>query len=582
MLSSRSSADPRCRRPRRARRLAGRLAPAALALLLAACAIVPFDEAPGRRRPRYDPEITIPPGGAGIDLWLEDREIVRANGGQPLLRLRFSFLGYDGWIGERDEHRATGTIWFPVDGSGIVRRGRLDDVLITEYPPGTSATRFPFFAEYGSRAARELGRPVAIVDVRGPIAREVSFFGNPNGTEGETFRDEEQFALSQLESWRATLDWDLLHETWVARAWLQAIEAVDRAVRRETDGRGASYVLVAEGLGALGAVRAATVDERVGGLAITGWPLDRRDLEIVRARRWEREAGVFELNALQPVPWSSSRALAEFLSTTWLETDPVCPACPGTGDAWMAQYDYLTLRADGRLDGVAALVLVGEDDPRFPIDLEARVSTWIAGSGRTEGAPPHPVQPGARLYDGASSVAYLGSRKAVTPFESLVYEPGRSTLAGPSAAAAVRAWGQQVGGYHDPPQILLHEAIVDGNHRFDVVVREGNAPVLGVDVRVLETGASESPDFKWSMHARTPRPPDWRPVEVRYVGHDRELNGWWTVEQPDRTIRNRVWSFAVRTRVGDVEATHALPVIVEWNLGDPAGPPRLPDPPRRR
>jgi hypothetical protein len=291
----------------------------------------------------------------------------------------------------------------------------------------------------------------------------------------------------------------------------------------------------------------------------------------VRWRRWFLEARYDALADLAPIPWGSGRRLDSLFESTWNRPDPDCPTCPGTGDAWLEQFDYLTLREKGRLNGVETLVLVGDSDPRFPIDLEARASAR-APLPTDPGPPPrHPVDGAGDLYGDASRVDYRGQQVVATPFEGLRYLRGRSTLASTEAAEAVLAWNQHVAGYLDIPELALHEAIVDGDRRFDLAVREGNAPVIGVQFRVLEIGTAADSDFKWRTHLREPDLVRWIDVPTRYLGPDRESVGWWAGSRASLSGRNRVWLFSVRVRAGATELEHSLPVYPIWSLGDPAG-----------
>ncbi len=197
-------------RSRSIARFARTAAAFAAPLLQAACAIVPPDGPGPTRDPGFDPVLTAPSEMGPLDLRETDRAVVTTASGERLLRVRFSYLAYEGWIASDDTHRATGTVWFPVDGRGAADPSPWGPVALTEYPPGTSRTQFAFHAEYGERMAAELGIAAAVVDVRGPIARDLRFFGNPLGRADDTFRSEEQFALSMLAEWQKAGDAELL------------------------------------------------------------------------------------------------------------------------------------------------------------------------------------------------------------------------------------------------------------------------------------------------------------------------------------------------------------------------------------
>ncbi len=542
-------------------------------LLLTGCSTIPTDTRSPTRVPVFEPwlvEGALRPSAAELDLRIGDREVIRGPLGERLLLVRFSFLAYRGYISENDVHRSTGSVLFPADELGEADPARRGEMVIVEYPPGTSATGYPFHASYGERPVLELGVPTAIVDVRGPIARDLRGFVNPDDPAGGLFRSEEQFALSMLRSYQGSGDLELLHETHVARAWLRALEAVNRVVREETGAGGNSTLLVGQGYGALGAIQAAAIDDRVRGLAICGWPLDRTDLEIVRWLRWEREAGYHALERLAPIPYEDSRALVSFLRSSFDRPDPGCPGCPGTGSEWRSQFDYRELRQAGLLDGVETLVIVGDSDPRFPLDLELRAILGEDPVARGNRFPPPAVLP-AFPGPGLGRDRLAGRWRQAIPFDDLRYLPGAaSTLAHDGAAESVLAWIQHVGGYRDVPRILVEEAIADGKVSVLVGVREGNAPVTGVELRYLEIGEADDSDFKVSTHRAIPGPVPWMTIDTFYEGHDETFLESWSGELPRRIARNQAYYVAVRTRVGSVEATHCPPVLPFWNLGDPA------------
>jgi hypothetical protein len=60
--------------------------------------------------------------------------------------------------------------------------------------------------------------------------------------------------------------------------------------------------------------------------------------------------------------------------------------------------------------------------------------------------------------------------------------------------------------------------------------------------------------------------------------------GWWSGRTPWHAGRNRAWRVVVRTRHDGVEAAYAVPILVDWELGDPAAPPvfRIPGDSGRR
>ena len=500
-----------------------------------------------------------------LDLWIEEREIVKADGGGSLLRLSFSFVSYRGYPAPGDDRRSTGTIWFPLNDDGDVRLSRYGSAIVTEYPPGTSATGFDFHSAYGRNPAEELGMPSAVVDVRGPIVSALPAFANPDAASTVPFRTETQLAYSMLRSFQENGDFRLLYETRLGEAWLRAIAATDGIIWNETGVLGNRMTLVAEGLGALGSFQATAVDPIVEGLVVCGWPVDVPDLHFTRWRRWEQRARYYPLRKLAPLPYEDSREVMSFLFSSYANPDPGCPSCPMGGDVWLAQFNYLHLRESGWLEQVPTLLLMGDSDPEFPIDLEIRasvpseaISPYLpkAGAGR----------PGGPFHD-----------RAPLPVDGLRYlRNSTSTLADSEAAESVLAWAQRLTGYRDPPRIRIEERGQGGTVTVDVVVREGDATVLGVELYLTEIADRRDFDFKWRTHLENPEPMEWRRIEGIYAGSDKPFRERWRATFPVDYTRNRAYYVLVRDRLGDLTTAHSLPIRPFWNLGDPAEGPARP------
>jgi hypothetical protein len=221
---------------------------------------------------------------------------------------------------------------------------------------------------------------------------------------------------------------------------------------------------------------------------------------------------------------------------------------------------------------VPLLLLIGDSDPDLPVDLEARASA------------PLELLAALPVPDGAGPETERGpfARPRPLPFEDLRYlRDSPSTLANADAAESILGWMQHLAGYRDTPAVRLEEALVDGDVQVTVIATEGNAPVTEVEIRVLEIGQSGNSDFKGSLHRERPSAPSWRPVEPLYAGHDRPAHGAsstarWKGYFPYDPSRDQAYYVLVRTRVGALSTSHALPIRVLWNLGDPAvGPARL-------
>lgn len=509
-----------------------------------------------------------------IELRVDERAVVRGTLGEKLLRLRFSFRSYDAYPEGQGDLRSSGTLFLPVGSDGSARLSQTGEVVLTEFPPGASASGLAILPEYGEQPALSLGLAAAVVDLRGPVARSLRRLPNPYARGGRTFDGEEQFGLAMLRRFQETADPSRLYEIRVATAWLRAVSAVEELLARETGVADNRFLLAGEGYGAVGAARAAASDERITGLALAGWPLDWADLHFTRWRRWERQARYEPLAELQPLPWHDSRDLLSFLFSSYASPDPGCPRCEGGGAEWRAELDILRLWRDGRLRGVETLVIVGDSDPRFPIDLEARASVRSdeLAAFLPRVAPGQPIGGGAgeREFGPFSGELHL-------PFRDLVYlQGGVSTLASAEAASAVLAWAQHAAGYRDVPVIRVLEAVEGGDVRIDVLVAEGNTGVTGVEIRMTEIDDRADSDFKWSLHLAEPEPMRWRDFSAHFAGPEGRFRGRWTGTFPFDVTRNRAYYVVVRDRVGELEADHSLPIRPLWNLGDPAiGPARF-------
>lgn len=536
----------------------------------AGCSAIPPEVGRVDEAPQFDARLY---GGArrrDLEIEFGERDLIDAAGGARLVRVRFSFVSYRGYPEETDVRRSTGAVFFPLGEDGRARSSRPGEVVLTEYPPGASATAFDLFAEYGQRPATELGIPAAIVDVRGPVLRDLGQFENPDATDGSTFSNEEQFAYAMLRSYQQTGDFSLLWEQRVGEAWLRAIRAVDDVVAKEIGVGSNGFVLVAEGRGALGAAQAAAMDEGVRGLVDCGWPLDWLDEHFVRWRRWEREAHYFPFAQIAPAAYGDSQEVLSFLSSSYGRPDPGCPSCVGSGARWLAQFDLIGLLR-GPLADVPMLLLVGDSDPDLPIDLEARASApaeLLAALPPSEGADRSVVrgpfsQPRPMAF---ADLRYLGD--------------STSTLANPEASEAVLAFLQHVDGFRDVPKLRVEEEVVEGDVQITVAAVEGNATITGVEMKLLEIEDLDDSDFKASLHRERPVPPAWRRIDPLYAGHDRTSSTFatprWKGYFPVNPGRNQAYYLVVRTRVGAVSTAHSLPIRAIWNLGDPAmGPARF-------
>jgi hypothetical protein len=561
-------------RPRR--RVTARLLLVGLAAAAAGagCTLPPAGSPPAASRTGFDSRLqpaVLDISAASLDLRVTARDVVPAASGESLLRVRFSFVSYEDWIGEGEAHRSTGTLFAPADESGRVRPARLGEVVITEFPPGASASGLSIQPEYGERPAEELGATACVIDLRGPVVASLREYANPSSPDAEPFRSEEQFGYSMLHAYQSTGDPALLYEQQVTRAWLRALRAVDAVLADETGVDRNRFLLVGEGYGAIAAAQAAAFEPRVEGLVLCGWPLDRADLQFTRWRRWERQARYYPLSPLQPIPYVTCRDVLSFLFSTYTRPDPGCPSCEGSGSWWRSQYDYLRLLRDGRLDGVETLVLVGDSDPRFPLDLEARATVSPEALTR----PLLTIRPGAPLPRGGQLGPYSGP--VALPFRDMRYLRGApSTLANREAVESVLAWIQHLAGFRDVPVVSVFEAIEGGDVRVEVAVAEGNAPVTGVEIRVTQIDSARDSDFKWAVHRTAPEPVRWRRVDAIYSGPDERFVGRWKGYFPFDPTRNAAYYIVVRDRVGDLETAHSLPARPLWHLGDPAvGPARL-------
>ncbi len=552
------------------------LDPAVLAAFVA-CGLLAFGcaapetarRAPAEHRPSFDATRHRAPSEIAAEdlaLEVEDREVVRGARGQNLLRVRFSFISVRGYPHFDDVHRSSGVVFFPVDAQGRADPANKSEVLVTEYPPGSSAGGFPLYEEYGERPAVELGIPAAIVDLRGPIVSSLKLVRNPADPAGGVFTSEEQFALEKLHDFARDGDYDELYEMRVGQAWLRALKAMNRVLAAEMPGASHRTLLVGEGYGAIAALQAAGVYDSVQGVVLCGWPMDWFDYHFVRWRRWEREARYFPLESVQPLTYSDSRALLSFLSSSYANPDPGCPTCEAGGDEWLAQLDAQELRYSGALDGVETYFLFGDSDPRLPVDLELR-SCVSPEALRSFPRPPAPGDDDRGPF----------SRRTRFPYTDLAYlEGAASTLAQPGASAAVLAWMQHLAGHRDIPQISVEESEVDGDVVLDVSVREGNAAVGGIEVRLVDIPDGDDSDFRAPLHRADPEPMGWRRIDATYAGHGDGFRQKWRAVFPLTRSANRAYQVVVKDRVGDLEAAHALPTRTLWYLGDPAvGPARF-------
>lgn len=547
-----------------------RLLAAAAPLALAACTAVHtdsprVDEAPGFDVTLYDAADRDP-----LDLSVGEVEPVGA-GESAAIRIRFSFVAYRGYPDSADVRRATGTLFLPVGKDGQPRAGRSGEILLVEYPPGSSRTGFDVLGELGQGPAVALDMAAAVVDIRGPVLRDLGSFRNQDASDGAGFTGEDQFGYAMLRSYAATGDLTLLWEQRVAEAWLRAIRAADRIVSERLGTRRNRFVLAGERWGALGAVQAAAVDAGVAAVVACGWPMDGTDQHFVRWRRWERDANHDPLERIRPTAWRDSRDLLSFLTSSWGNPDPGCPSCVGSGARWRAQFDPLALKR-GPLERVPLWLVLGDSDPDLPLDLLARSS---APPERLAALPP-PA--------GAPSTVPRGpfAEPREYPFDDLLYlRDSPPTLAHPEVAASVTAWLQRLAGHRDLPRPRVLEEIADGQLEVTVVAGEGNATVTGVEVFVMDIGPLDGSDFMHALHRPRPENPAWRSVEPLYAGHDRATSGRfstarWKARFPFEPDRNQAYYVVVRTRVGAVTAAHSLPARVLWSLGDPAsGPARL-------
>ncbi len=537
-----------------------RLVPALLLPALAACTALP---PPARDAVDADSPYREPTdfSARDLDVHVSDEEIVRDASGRTALRLRFSFVSHRGYVSEDDVHRSSGLLWLPADDAGQPRFAQAV-ALVTEQPPGFSLSRFPLHDEYGLRTATELGVPSAVVDLRGPVVSDLRSFGNPDDAAGGSFTSEDQFAYSMLRSYQESGDVELLWEERISRAWMRSLSAVSQLVRDRTGDDGMRFLVAGQDWGAAGAVRAAALDDRIHGVVAAGRPYDWMDHHFVTWRRWERRSAHFPLGEIQPSIWSSSRDVLSFLSSTWGNPDPGCPTCAGNGRRWRNGYDVSQLRSEGRLP-VGLFYVVGDSDPDLPIDGLARASAPAEVLAELPGTPG---------FHGPFAEERLG-----LPVDDVCVLPDApSTLSHPEAASAVRGWTQHLAGYRDLPWIRIEETFRDGDLLVVVRVGEGNAPVTGVTLRFVETGAVDPFDFKAPLRRRVPQPMGWRDVSLLYSGPERDLRSRWEARLPWMTGANQAYWVRVETRVGETVMGHSLPIRPLWHRGDPAAGPARP------
>jgi hypothetical protein len=213
---------------------------------------------------------------------------------------------------------------------------------------------------------------------------------------------------------------------------------------------------------------------------------------------------------------------------------------------------------------VRTLVLVGDSDPRFPIDPEARASVdpaAVASLPAYPAAPPPPQELEGGPFAG----------RVRFPFQDLRYlERSASTIASPQAVEATIAWLQHLNGHRDLPRLRVVESVEDGNVRLDVVVHEGNAPPVHVEVHLTEIEGRHDSDFKHGPHQERPEPVAWRRFDAIYAGHESPGRSRWKAFFPVKPSLNQAYYVVVRDAVGGLESSHSLPIRPLWNLGDPA------------
>jgi hypothetical protein len=533
------------------------------ALIVSACASTESVR-PNRTDPApiFDPVIYQLPQDISMDdlaLEIEDRGVVESASGENLLRVRFSFISFRGYPQVDDVHRSSGVIFFPVAADGRADPANATQMLVTEFPPGSSAGGFPLYEAYGEHPAIQLGIPAAIIDLRGPILATLRLLRNPSDPADGVFRSEEQFALTKLHEFAETGSFGALYEQRIGQAWLRALKCINRILANEVGEGRRRFMLAGEGYGALGALQAAASYQPIEGLVVCGWPLDWLDKHFVAWRRWEREAHYYPLEHVQPCPYADSQDLISFLSSSFHNPDPGCPTCLVGGEVWMAQFNYLNLRAAGALSDLQTFFLFGDSDPNLPIDLELRASV-----------PPKslrsfPAPPGPNVDRGPFS------RELPMPFSDLAYVRGSTaTLAHSDAAAAVVAWVQHLAGFRDIPIVSVDESEQEGQVQIDVSVIEGNAAVTGVEVYLVEIEDGDDSDFRHPLHRQPPEPMEWRRVDGIYSGHTQEFRQEWRSTFQFTSSMNRAYMVIVRDRVGNLESPHSLPIRTLWYLGDPA------------
>ena len=151
--------------------------------------------------------------------------------GESLLRIRFSFVSARGYPAADEEIRSSGAAFFPVDSAGRARPANSGQVLLTEFPPGSSASRFDLYAEYGERPAIELGVAAAIVDLRGGVAASLRTLANPMSPDSAAYASEEQFALVMLREFDDCAGWN--NGCLSCAHWLHWRTGIDLGAARE-------------------------------------------------------------------------------------------------------------------------------------------------------------------------------------------------------------------------------------------------------------------------------------------------------------------------------------------------------------